>query len=77
MGSRPIPPYANIFMAKKINVKLTEIAAKCQHDGIDPIKFLKGFLDDLFTIWIGSPNKLHLFHEEINKIHPYNPFTPN
>ena len=41
------------------------------------MKFLKRFLDDLLSLWIGSPKQLHEFHEAINKIHPNIKITMN
>ena len=75
MGSRPVPPYANNFMAKFIDPKLLEIAKQFIKDGIFPIKLLKRFMDDLFLIWLGTTKRLHLFLKEINKIHPNIKFT--
>ena len=61
MGSRPVPPYANNFMAKLIDPRFLEIAKKFIKDGVFPIKFLKRFLDDLFSIWLGTTKSLHIF----------------
>ena len=44
MGSRPVPPYANNFMAKFIDPKLLEIAKPFIKDGIFPIKTSETFL---------------------------------
>ena len=75
MGSRPVPPYANIFMARFIDPKLLEKAKMFMKNGLYPIKFLKRFLNDLFLIWLGTTKSLHLYFEEINKIHPNIKFT--
>ena len=48
MGSKPAPPYANNFMARKIDKKMLEIAEKYIEDGDIPLKFFKRFLDDIF-----------------------------
>ena len=70
MGTRPAPPYANIFMANKIDDKIKEAASKMKDSEEDSIKLLKRFLDDLFIIYFGSTKRLHNLLKEINKIHP-------
>ena len=47
MGSRPAPSYANIFMAKKIDPLISEIATRI-NNGENPLLFFKRFLDDIF-----------------------------
>ena len=42
MGTRPAVSYANIFMARKIDTKITELATQLQ-DGVNPLLCLKGF----------------------------------
>ena len=69
MGTKPAPSYANIFMARKIDIAIEELAAKFG-DGIYPIRLLKRFLYDIFMIFTGSIENLHLFLEELNAIHP-------
>ena len=70
MGSKPIPDYANIFMAsfdKKI-------------EGLDRKKaflLFKRFLDDYFMIFRGSTEKLHALFAEINLLHPTIKLTMN
>ena len=66
IGSRPVPPYANIFMAKKCVSKFTEIAQQFMKDGVCPLIFLKRFLDDLFAIWSGTTKYMHKFFQQIN-----------
>ena len=70
MGSPPVPSYANIFMAGKIDTKIME-ASK------NSIQLMKRFLDDLFIIFNGSTKELHTFFTEINQIHPTIKFTMN
>ena len=53
MRSKPVPPYSNIFMGKKIDPKIIEIAAKFIKNGQVPIEYLKQFLDDFFSFWMG------------------------
>ena len=76
MGTRPAPSYANIFMAKKIYGKIEDHAAQFG-DGINPIRFLKCFLDDIFMVYTGSVQNLHLFIDEMNALHPTIKFTMN
>ena len=70
MGSRPAPPMANIFMARNLDQQILDIAAK-----FGKMDFMKRFLDDLFSIFVGSTKKLHQFAEKINQIHPNIKFT--
>ena len=70
MGTIPAPPYANIFMANKIDDKIKEAASKMKDCEEDSIKLLKRFLDDIFMIYFGSTKRLHNLLKEINKIHP-------
>ena len=44
-------------------------------NGRIPIRFLKGFLDDIFLIFVGSIMQLHAFFNEINQVHPNIKFT--
>ena len=69
MGSKPAPSYANINMAQTINPKIRELALLFSVNGESPIKLLKIFLDDIFMVWTGSVSNLHMFFNEINKIH--------
>ena len=70
MGSRPIPPYADIFMSRKVDPHFSKIAQK--HGNL---LFFKRFLDDLFSIFVGSTKRLHDFMAELNEIHPTIKFT--
>ena len=76
MGTRAAPSYANIFMARKIDQKILDLASNL-NQGISPIIFLKRFLDDIFMIYTGSVTDLHIFLEELNKLHPTIKFTMN
>ena len=75
MGSKPIPSYANIFMAKKIDGEIKKIALKYSENHDSPIKMLKRFLDDLFSIWYGTTKNLHSLLLEMCKINPNIKFT--
>ena len=70
MGSRPAPSCADLFMARKLDAKIQEIAPK-----YGKLELFKRFLDDLLSIFIGTTKKLHELFEEINKIHPSIKFT--
>ena len=52
MGSRPVPSYANIFMAKMDRL-IKEL------NGAEAIQLMKRFLDDFFIIFLGSSIELH------------------
>ena len=70
MGSKPAPSYANIFMSRKIDTKIFNIAKYfSEYEGLN-LLFFKRFLDDLFMIFTGSTQKLHSFFHQVNKIHP-------
>ena len=63
MGSKPIPHYANNFMAKLDRlIKNTK--------GAEALLLLKRFLDDYFLIFKGSTKQLHALFVEWNKLHP-------
>ena len=67
MGTHPAPPYADIFMARKIDKKITDLASL---EFTLMLLTLKRFLDDYFMIVNCSTKKLHEFFDKINKIHP-------
>ena len=71
MGSKPIPGYSNIFMAKKIDRIINMLADKNEN----ALLLFKRFLDDLFFIFNGNSKQLHILFEDINKIHPAIKFT--
>ena len=62
MGSKPIPHYANIFMA----IIDKEIEALANSSTIEALLMLKRFLDDFFLIFCGSTKELHYLFEKIN-----------
>ena len=76
MGTRPAVSYANLFMAHRIDKKITSLAAELQN-GNNPLLCYKRFLDDIFTIYTGTLENLHKFLEELNNIHPTIKFTMN
>ena len=80
MGTRPALSYANIFMARKIDSKIVALAngddqESNTHKPSNPVKFVKRFLDDIFILFRGSPQLLHTFLQDLNKIHPTIKFT--
>ena len=77
MGTKPAPSYANIFMARKIDQKIIELAQKYGTNGINPISLFKRFLDDIFSIYKGTTKNLHKLFEEMNNIHASIKFTMN
>jgi hypothetical protein len=72
MGPKHAPHYADIFMARKIDPKITNIFRKFKNSGIS---FLKRFLDGLFKIYEGTTQNLHNIFQEMNNIHPSIKFT--
>ena len=68
MGSKPVPPYANIFMAP-IDEQIKKLDAEEQ------MSLLKRFLDDYFSIFNGTTKELHALFVKINQIHPTIKFT--
>ena len=70
MGSKPIPPYANIFLARTLDKLMKKLGAKF-------FQMLKRFLDDYFTIFVGTTKELHKLLEEINKVYPTIKLTLN
>ena len=74
MGSRPAPSYANLFMAYKIDLAIIRLASEIESEG-DPIDLYKRFLDDIFMVYTGTVESLHIFLSELNNIHPSIKFT--
>ena len=70
MGSKPIPHYANIFMAK-IDRLIKQL------EGAEALTLLKRFLDDYFMLFCGSTKDLHALFVKINQIHPTIKLTMN
>ena len=75
MGQRHVPHTANLFLARRLDNKIKQIAKALSEDETYPIKFMNRFLDDLFKIYNGSTANLHKLLEDINKIHPNIKFT--
>ena len=70
MGSRPIPSYANNFMATSIDPYIKELAKQYNKEAYESLQLLKRFLDDYFSIFNGTSKMLHLLWDQMNKIHP-------
>ena len=70
MGSKPVPSYANIFMARILDRAIKNLGTKYNKDNIEAIEMLKRFLDDYFLIFNGTTKDLHKLLKEINEIHP-------
>ena len=58
------------FLIEIIDRKIFEIASKLSNSGINPLHFMKRFLDDIFQIFLRTTKELHIFLEQINNIHP-------
>ena len=67
MGTKMAVAFANIFMAKIENAIL-------RHSSNKPI-FWKRFIDDVFTMWDTSRDKIEKFLLEANSFHPTIKFT--
>ena len=76
MGSRPIPHYANIFMAD-IDKTIEDIASIYDLNDSKALLLLKRFLDDYIGLFVGSTKKLHELLEQINNINPTIQLTMN
>ena len=75
MGADPAPTCANLFLARRVDNQIPQIAKKLSENGENLIRFLKRFLDDIFLIFTGSVMLLHKLVEEMNKINPNIKFT--
>ena len=74
MGVHPAPSYANIYLAKRIDQVIKELAKK-QGDEKTCLLLFKRFLDDIFQIFQGTTKELHKLFDSINQIHPTLKFT--
>ena len=75
MGVHPAPDYANIYLARRIDQQIRELAQKYGQNGGSALSLLLRFLDDIFSIFHGTTKQLHEFFEEVNCIHPTLKFT--
>ena len=67
MGTICAPPYSSIFMGNMENQKILPIALT--------ILFWKRFIDDIFSIFIGSEEELLALFRQINQLHPIIKFS--
>ena len=74
MGCRPAPSYANLFMADIIDPAIIRLAKESESN-MNPIDLFKRFLDDIFIVYTGTIESLHIFLDEINNLHPSIKFT--
>ena len=77
MGSKPVPHYADTFMARTVDPEITNLAHKFDTNEQKVMQLLKKFLDDYFSIFNGSTKNLHLLWDEMNKISPSIKLTMN
>ena len=75
MGIHPAPSYANTYLARRIDVKIEDLARKYEQSGQGSLKMFKRFLDDILKLFIGSTKNLHKFFDEMNELHPTLKFT--
>ena len=76
MGSRPVPHYANTFMAP-IDNEIINISKQFNENNEEALRLLQRFLDDYFSLFVGSTKNLHKLLEKINKINPTIQLTMN
>ena len=67
MGTKMAPAYANLFMAKVEELMLETYPTKPE--------LWKRFIDDIFMVWLGSPESLNEFVSHLNQAHPTIKFT--
>ena len=70
MGSRPVPAFADGFMARTIDPEIQKLSEKYNKEKVKSLPLLKRFLDDYISLFVGTTKNLHRLLEEINKIHP-------
>ena len=63
MGQRHVPHSANIFLARRLDNQIKQIAQYTSESGTYPIKLMNRFLDDIFKIYLGSTANVHKFLE--------------
>ena len=77
MGSKPVPHYADVFMARQIDPQIVQLASRFDNNNQKAMQLLKRFLDDYFSIFDGTTKELHLLWDLMNKIHPSIKLTMN
>ena len=51
MGTHPAPSYANIYLDKRIDMEIKNLAKKYDKNGNSSFQLFKRFLDDLIPIF--------------------------
>ena len=74
MGTSSAVNSSSITMGMLIDPKLRKLATDL-HPGIDPIRRMGRFLDDIITVWLGSYEQLELYLSKLNTLHPTIKFT--
>ena len=77
MGIKPAPSYADIFMARRLDQRIINLAEKYKNCSENPLLIFKRFLDDIFSIFRGTTKDLHKLFTEMNKLHKSIIFTMN
>ena len=54
MGTHPAPPFADIYLARRIDEQIRILAHKYGKDGKSSIMIMKRFLDDILKIFRGT-----------------------
>ena len=78
MGVHPAPNYADIFMAKRIDNRIRELAEEMKNQNMQNLPLLlllKRFLDDIFLVFQGTTKQIHQLLDKINAIHKSIQFT--
>ena len=75
MGIHPAPPFANIYLAKRIDKQIEKLAIRYGKNGKSSLIIMKRFLDDILKVFQGSTKQLHSLLQDMNSIHPTLKFT--
>ena len=59
MGIHPAPPFANIYLAKRIDNQIEKLAFQYGKNCKSSILMMKRFLDDILKVFQGSTKQLH------------------
>ena len=77
MGTKPAPSYADIFMARRLDQRIINLAEKYKQSNENPLLIFKRFLDDIFSIFRGTTKDLHKLFNDMNSLHKSIKFTMN
>ena len=75
ISSKPAPPYANIYLSRRIDKEVRKLGFKFGENGCSVFQMFKRFLDDLFLIYRGPTKQLHILFNELNQAQPTLKFT--